>query len=193
MKIKYTKTVFTVFISLIFYSQANSQDTVSRYNNKIDRLSVGLGLGLDYGGIGGQIIGYPQKNIGLFAGGGYALIGIGYNLGIKLRLLPENKLPRVVPYFIGMYGYNTAIKVSSQGYNIDNYNKFFYGPSLGLGFDLYPKHKFSGYWSFNVLVPIRGSDVNHYIDSLENYNGVQFKNKPLPVTISIGYHFVNSK
>ena len=33
-----------------------------------DMFSAGLGLGMDYGGFGANVLFYPQENIGLFAG-----------------------------------------------------------------------------------------------------------------------------
>ncbi len=171
----------TNFISINSYSQDNSANE----STNVDRVAFGLGLGFDYGGIGGHLLAYPQKNIGIFAGAGYALIGLGYNFGLKFRFLPHNKSPRTVPYLIGMYGYSAAIGVSGAS----QYNKFFYGPTFGAGLDLYPKHKKAGYWTLAVMVPVRSADVNNYIDYLKNTQGATFKNSLLPISFSLGFHF----
>jgi len=180
--------IAAIIISNFISIQSQAQDSAAaKYN--VDRTSFGIGLGIDYGGIGGNFLIYPQKNIGIFAGGGYAFIGIGYNVGLKLRLVSDKK-PTVVPYLLAMYGYNTAIKVSDEsGFSlgINNYNKFFYGPSFGVGLDLYSARNNSGYWTFDVIIPVRTADVNNYINYLETTDDITFKNKPLPVLISIAY------
>jgi hypothetical protein len=148
-----------------------------------DNFNIGFGYGLDYGGIGGNLTVYPQKNIGLFVGGGYALAGFGYNAGIKLRLLPNHGTSKVRPYLEGMYGYNAAIVVV----NNTQYNRLFYGPSVGAGLDIGSLAKNKGYLSIAILVPIRSPDANNYIDDLRTNYGVSFANNLLPIAFSIGY------
>jgi hypothetical protein len=55
-------------------------------------INVGIGLGLNYGGIGGRISFVPTEKIDLYAGLGYALIGFGYNIGAHFRMLPEKRV-----------------------------------------------------------------------------------------------------
>jgi hypothetical protein len=151
----------------------------------LDNMSIGLGLGMDYGGIGSSVLIYPQKNIGFFAGLGYAM-EIGFNIGCKLRLIGDKHTSHLYPYLLGMYGYNAIIVVS----NNKQYNKTFYGPTLGFGCDLRSSPKKRSYWTFAVLIPIRGSEVENYMDDLKNNNGVIFKNNLFPITISIGHRFI---
>lgn len=141
---------------------------------------MGLGLGLDYGGIGANFLVYPQKNIGIFAGGGYAIAGFGYNVGTKIRITSASK---VQTYVTAMYGYNTAIYVT----NATQHNKIFYGVSPGFGIDL--RTKPNRYFSFAILVPVRGSDVDDYINTLKGY-GVALESSLPPIGISVGYRFV---
>ncbi|HEY3371699.1 MAG TPA: hypothetical protein VGK10_12660 [Prolixibacteraceae bacterium] len=150
----------------------------------IDRTSFGIGGGFDYGGFGANILIYPQENIGLFGGVGYALAGIGYNVGAKFRIVSRKH--HTDPFAMVMYGYNAAIAVKDGS----QFNKLFYGPSLGIGLDLHSKKSNKGYWSFAVLAPIRGSEVNEYIDDLETNHGVAFQNELPPIAVSIGYRFV---
>ena len=138
-----------------------------------DKASIGPGLGLDYGGIGLNFTLYPQQNIGLFAGFGYAIAGLGYNVGAKYRHIPSNTAT-VLPYLIAMYSYNTAIQVK----NANGFNKHFYGTTVGVGLELHSKSISRGYWTMAMLVPIRDSEVEKYID------------KPWPVTFSIGYRLI---
>ena len=63
--------------------------------------NLGIGLGIDHGGIGLQLQYRPVPPLAFFVGGGYALAGLGYNLGMQVRLLPKKKW---CPYVAGMYG-----------------------------------------------------------------------------------------
>jgi len=83
-----------------------------------------------------------------------------------------------------MYGYNAAIAVT----NSSNYDKLFYGPTLGIELDFHSTRR-SSYWSLALMVPIRSSSVNSYIDDLKKQHGITFKNDLLPIGISIGYWF----
>jgi hypothetical protein len=115
-------------------------------------------------------------------GGGYAIAGLGYNVGMKLRLTPSSSV--VDPHFLAMYGYNAAIYVSGA----TNLNKIFYGPTFGIGIDLHKRSTSKGYWSFTLLVPVRSHDVQAYEDNLKNNYGVSM-NDLLPITFSVGYKF----
>jgi hypothetical protein len=150
-----------------------------------DKISIGLGMGLDYGGFGGNILFYPAPKIGLFAGLGYPLAGVGYNVGVKFRLLTK-KPSKVNAYLMGMYGYNSSIYIQDG----KEYNKLFYGPTFGLGIDTRYNPKKVGYWTFAILIPVRGSDVDAYIDDLKNNHNVEFKNDLFPLGFSVGYRFV---
>ncbi|HLZ17714.1 MAG TPA: hypothetical protein VKQ08_11765 [Cyclobacteriaceae bacterium] len=149
--------------------------------SQVDKATFGLGIGLDYGGFGANFSVYPAKNFGLFGGAGYALAGVGYNVGAKIRFMSETS--RIVPFLNGMYGYNTAFVVT----NATQYNKFFYGPSVGFGFDFH-KPRRNGYLSLGLVIPIRGSDVDNYIADLRS-QGIVISN-PSPVALSIGYRFI---
>jgi len=188
--------VFTAATTTILtprYARAQDYDPV-RVTQKApqlrnyDQLSLGIGLGLDYGGLGGSLMYYPVRNLGVFGGLGYALIGLGYNAGIKLRFLSKRPDPRATPYLTGMYGYNMAVKVKDAG----QYNKFFYGPTFGIGLDTRYKPQRAGYWSFALLVPIRAG-VDKYMDDLTNNYGIHFDSRPPDAAISIGFHFVFHK
>src|SRR5688572_8531002 len=76
------------------------------------KFNLGLGLGLDYGGIGGRITFLPVKRLAIFAGIGYPLVDFGYNIGAQVRFIPDG---RVCPTFGVMYGYNGVIIV--QGFS----------------------------------------------------------------------------
>jgi hypothetical protein len=152
----------------------------------LDKATLGLGLGMDYGGVGANFLIYPNKSIGLFGGVGYAIAGAGFNAGLKYRFLPKKQKASLVPYVLAMYGYNAAVAVS----NMSDLNKIYYGPTLGIGIDLRASLKKKNYWTFALLIPIRDPAVNDYIDNLEDNMGVDFTSKLIPIGISIGYRII---
>src|SRR4051812_46148767 len=93
------------------------------------RLYFGVGIGLDYGGLGLQAEFLPIKNLGLFIGGGYNLVSPAYNFGLSLKLMPDKKL---TPVIMAMYGYNAAMKIRSWtgSYVLE---KSYYGITAGAG------------------------------------------------------------
>ncbi|MCP4311140.1 MAG: hypothetical protein GY790_07760 [Bacteroidetes bacterium] len=177
---------FLLVACISLQAQDGKQSVPFQTNSPIDKISIGLGVGLDYGGIGGNLSFYPVQSLGIFGGAGYALAGVGVNGGLKYRYIPKKPDARVRPYALAMYGYNAAIAVL----NAYQYNKLFYGPTLGAGVDIMRKSMRRGYWSLAVLVPFRGDEVNDYIEDLENSHGADFSNSLLPVTITLGYKYI---
>ncbi|MBI2269987.1 MAG: hypothetical protein HYU69_06455 [Bacteroidetes bacterium] len=152
-----------------------------------DKAAIGLGVGLDLGGIGANVLVYPgRKNLGFFAGTGYAIAGVGFNAGIKFRIKFNKDFAVAVPYVLAMYGYNAAITVK----NAESYNRVFYGPSFGLGIDIRSKPSGKRYVSLSFIVPVRNSDVYDYINYLKSNSPVVFKNQLMPVVLSIGYRII---
>lgn len=181
-----------IMIAVFFFAFAKpalSQRSISQQVTPApgDKFSIGFGFGQDYGGFGIHAIVYPQQNIGLFGGFGYAIAGAGYNAGVKLRLLPNQGNAAVSPFIVGMYGYNAAIAIT----NNSQYNKIYYGTTFGAGIDVANRSRGTakGYFSLAIMVPVRSPDVDAYIDYLKS-NGVDFKNNLLPITFSIGYKFI---
>lgn len=165
--------------------QSKASDRLNSQKN-FDKFSFAIGVGLDYGGLGGNFLFCPKKNIGIFAGEGFNLVGFGLNAGLKLRLMAEKPDSKLSPCILGMYGYNTAILVS----NGTQYDKLFYGPTLGIGLDYRFRQEKIGYWSFAILLPIRSSEVKNYIDELKNDDQINFNNRLCPIGLSIGYRFI---
>ncbi|MEZ5105768.1 MAG: hypothetical protein R2757_14810 [Draconibacterium sp.] len=178
---------FLALLCAIFITSfLNAQNVDSIQVVTIDKTSLGLGIGMDHGGFGANFMYCPTQSVGLFAGAGYAIAGLGINAGVKVRFISKSPSAKASAFGLLMYGYNAAIGVS----NAREYNKLFYGPTLGVGMDLRsPKNK-KGYWSVALLLPIRSSDVNDYMDDLESYHGVEFKTGLVPVGISVGYRFI---
>jgi hypothetical protein len=163
----------------------NAQDEVPP-SYMPDKISFGLGGGLDFGGFGGNLLVYPNKNLGLFLGGGYALAGLGVNVGAKVRFISAKPNAKVNTYLLMMYGYNAAVAVSGN----TDLSRLFYGPSAGIGFEMRPRPYRPGYLTIALLVPFRSSEVDDYMDHLENSHGVQFQNELFPIAFSLGYRFI---
>ncbi len=165
----------------------NSQKNTQSKPVISEQASVGVGSGLDYGGIGAHISYYPQKNLGLFLGLGDAIAGFGYNAGLKLKFLADRNYT-VSPYIVGMYGYYAAVDVT----NATQLNKLFYGPTIGFGLDFRFNRESNGYWSVALLIPIRNTDPQNYINNLVNNDGATSVASLSPVSFSIGYNFIFS-
>ncbi len=184
MTVSETEDIELVNYKLDDFNEIADTGNIASPSNDI--ASLGLGMGLDYGGFGGNLQLNLHPSLGLFLGGGYALAGFGYNAGFRLNFSSRVRFKPVTPYLTAMYGYNTAIKVE----NAENFNKLFYGPTVGFGIDYKARPGKSGYWSFALLIPIRSGEVDEYIDNLKNNYGVEFKNELLPFGISVGYRFI---
>lgn len=180
------KSIYLWLVSAFLGAASFAQQTDSKWPIHNDKFSLGLGIGMDYGGIGGKVLFYPQQNIGVFGGLGYAFVGPGYNAGLKVRIVTPTYTQRVAPYFTGMYGYNVVIKVKNAG----QYDKMYYGFTAGFGLDMYAKKARKGYWTLALTVPIRGAEVKDYITDLEENHGVVFTRDLLPVGFSFAYHIV---
>jgi hypothetical protein len=154
--------------------------------DRIDEASLGFGMGMDYGGFGVNLLYYPNRSIGVFGAGGYALAGFGYNVGLKGRFLAGKRTYGVYPYLQAMYGYHAAVYVT----NATQYNKLFYGFTCGAGIDYRHKPGSKGYWSLGLLVPFRSPDVDTYMDDLEQNHGVVFKNRLPAVGFSFGWRLI---
>jgi hypothetical protein len=170
------KQYFLLFVLSILFNLHLKAQEVTGNEWRPESFSMGPGAGLDYGGFGVQMIAYPQKNVGLFFGGGCALAGFGYNVGVKLR--GQKVGGAVDPFFMAMYGYNAAV----YGQGDKDLNQIFYGPSMGLGVDLHRRRNSLGYWSFAIIVPFRTTDAVDWA----HQHGYAFS----PIDLSVGYKFM---
>jgi hypothetical protein len=178
------RSLFLFLIMLLIFTVRAEAQVAAPELPENDIISAGLGVGLDYGGLGANLLVYPQKNIGLFAGVGYAFVAMGYNGGVKLRLTTPKS--SVDPYILAMYGYNTAFMVSGAA----EYNRLFNGPSFGIGIDLGQKPGKFGYWALAILVPIRSTEFDDYKQDLINRGIIEENVFMLPIAFSFGYRFV---
>jgi hypothetical protein len=149
---------------------------------KNPKLYLGMGTGFDYGGIvGGKVEYLPVKQIGVFAGAGYNLLSLGWNVGGTFKISPDK---RFSPNLMVMYGYNGVLV--GTDYISDEYEMTSYGITVGANFDLRigRKHKISA----GLLVPIRSSEFRDNYDAAENDSRLEIT-PLLPIGITIGYNF----
>jgi len=91
--------VLAIIISLFTGNYAFSQ----LYEQKV---YLGPGLGLDYGGLGIKVEYLPIKYVGIYGGVGYNFLSVGWNVGATVKILPDK---RVSPNVMAFYGYNAAL------------------------------------------------------------------------------------
>ena len=145
----------------------------------LEKFNIGVGLGIDYGGIGARATYQPVKRLGVFGSLGYNLNSAGYNVGAQLRFPTKTR----VDWFIsGMYGYNGVVKIKSDKVTKTTY----YGPSLGGGIELKIGKNRKSFFSFELIVPFRPQAMDDAIHDLRSLGyTVQ---SPLPFAYSVGYH-----
>ncbi len=163
-KIFLATTFFTVVVSTTFAQKQQPQQLKAYNYSHGPKVSMGVGFGLDYGGIGMKAELLPTGGgLGIFAGIGYNLAKLGYNIGVSIRPFVNAKLQ---PFVMAMYGYNGVIH-----YEYDNATYVNYGLSGGIGGELKVNKRQDRLYAA-ILYPFR--------------DGVY----PMPVTFSLGFNFL---
>ncbi len=179
-----SRVLFLIFciIHVTFHINAQFNDNIPTFR---DKLTLGVGAGYDYGGLGGNFLFYPFNGIGLFVGAGHTFADFGYSAGIKIRFIQKKQSSKINLYTFCMYGYNACI----LALNASQYNKIFYGYSVGIGFDYRTSLTKMNYWSIDFLIPFRNPDAYDYYDDLSNNPNVNLMGYFFPVGFSFGYRF----
>ena len=129
-------------------------------------LSVGLGLGLDYGVIGIRFSALTNRRIGLFGA-----LGAEYNVGIDIKFQPRKLSSGFVT---AMYGYHGAL--TSYGTTVR-----YHGFSAGLGVRVRAARSARNYFTLCVIVPFRSDEFKRLANPSEL--------NALPVLLSLGFNF----
>lgn len=169
-----------------FTLKMDAQDNIPKVN-RYDGTSIGLGYGPDFGNLGIAILHYGRnKHVGVFGGVGSTPAGIAFDGGIKLRLLSSKYKAKVNPFLLGMYSYTTFVYMKDD----PQFDKIFYGPSVGIGYDLKFRPSSRGFWSFAIILPLDNSKVTEYMQYLtKNYN-IEILSQPSTFRYSIGYRYL---
>lgn len=181
LKIKILLTV-----AIFFCLQSTAQDTASKKNiiqseqKKFPNFVIyaGVGLGIDYAGLGGKVEYVPIKWVGTFLSAGYNFFEWTTVVGVSGKLLPDFI---VQPVILGMYGYNGAIIVSNK----PELSKTYYGFSAGAGAEIKfgkQKHKLT----FEIIKPFRSNEFMNYYNKLDKDPSLSFSNKLKDYSLTIG-------
>jgi hypothetical protein len=173
------KKIVLILVSMCIVSNTFSQVT-EKMKTGFPEFNLGAGIGMDYGGIGGRITLVASPRFEFFGAIGYNLLGVGFNGGVDLRILPQSHF---CPFVGAMYGYNAVIKVEGAS----QYNKTYYGPSFAAGLEIWGRNR-PNFFNIELILPVRSSAFHDDYDNLKNNSGIVFKNDIFPVAFSIGYH-----
>lgn len=147
------------------------------------KLYLGAGTGQVYGGLIGLNFSFePVKGLGVMAGGGYFLAGLGYNGGVYYRFLADKK---VNPLVYGLFGTNAAIKVVGT----NEYDKLYIGPSFGAGTIFKVGRGGKNRLFLGVHYMLRSKDFDRDIEIVNDDPRVDGLTRPLPVSFNFGFHF----
>jgi hypothetical protein len=162
------RLLFTAHVLLLTALAASAQN--------VDKpMLIGPGIGIDHGGLGARLDVQLTRHVGITAGAGYNLAGVGWNLGAVARLRAEHRLR---PYATALYGYNFALRLN------DVYGRYasgtnYYGPSFGGGVELWSNGG-GRFLHFGLLVPIRTDEARSW---------AAFYDAPIwPVLVTCGVH-----
>ncbi len=166
----------------------NSNETQpSKEKSKYERhyVDLGVGFGLDYGGlVGAKVAWLPIPYVSVFAAGGYYLFGFGWNAGATWHILPSTSRYSLRPNIKLMYGVNGGTMVTGA----DKYNKMFYGVTPGAGLEImFGKSKRNGL-DFDLNIPIHGQDFRDQLDAMKADPAISGVKDPWPVALSLGFH-----
>ncbi len=153
----------------------------SSATDEFKKAYFGMGLGLDYGGLGFQAEFLPIKYVGIFAAGGYNFNGIGFNAGASFKAFPNAK---ITPTVIGMYGYNAVIVVKGA----TKYNKTYFGPTVGIGGELKVGRR-DNKLRIALFYPFRNEKFENDYDAIKADPYIKMDQEMLPIAYSIGFNF----
>lgn len=151
-------------------------------------LDVGVGYGVDYGGLVGikaSFIAFPRLSI--FVGGGSAdktLHHSGWNAGVAAHLLPRNSKYRIRPNIKVMYGIN-GVTLCEE---VPVYDKRFTGITPGFGIELRMGEKRTSGIDVNLNFPLRSSDFKNQILLIKINDKVESVKEPRAMEVSVGIH-----
>lgn len=189
MKYIFKKIAFCGLAASLSLSSFAQKNKVA-LNDQYSKFHLGLGAGMDYGGIGFKAEYLPIKYLGIFGAIGYNFKDPGVNASVQFRPLPDAKFE---PFLIAMYGYNAVISVKGDSYLLDQYglrgvNKTYYGFTTGIGGELKVGRKKNRLY-FGLLLPFRSQEFKDNYDIFKNSPYLEKKTEILPIGISVGFNW----
>jgi hypothetical protein len=172
----------TVFILMFIVGGINAQvvDSIKIEQPSKKGFYLGIGFGLDYGGIGAKLEYVPIKHFGVFAAAGYNLAKIDWNAGLSYCINPN----KATSYkLIAMYGYNGVLDIKG-GYADKTIVSHGFTPGVGVDVRL----RRGSTLSIELFVPIRSSEFMDEYDRINNDQNYTIS-QLIPVAFSIGYNF----
>ena len=166
----------SIIIGFVFLFVGN---TLLAQTNE-QKIYIGAGVGLDYGGIiGGKIEYLPEKHLGLFVGLGSNLYSLGWNLGASYKILPDMKIS---PNLMAFYGCNAILRVEG----IQTYNVTSNGFTIGGNLDIKVNSK-GDKLSIGLFFPFRSDYFNDYY----NRPDIEIKREITSIVISVGFNLLS--
>lgn len=169
------------FLFMATTFSAVAQDIPTKNDKEHNSIFLGLGAGLDYGGIGAKIEYLPVKNIGIFAGLGYNLKDAGWNIGASYKIKASERVSINPMVF---YGYNGVLKVDGAS----EYDMVSHGVSFGVNVDINVGDN-GNKVSLGLYVPIRSKKFMDNYDAVKDDPYVKIENDLIPIAIGIGYNW----
>jgi hypothetical protein len=172
-------------IDVSAYNSTASESSTSSKKPTAHFMDLGVGLGLDYGGIVGlNIAVIPIPYVSIFAAAGWEIVSLGWNVGAKIHIIPQTSKHIFRMNLKVMYGVNGATTVIGAS----EYDKVFLGVTPGVGLEfMFGRTKSNGF-DFDLNFPIHGKDFQDQLDRMENDPIVGSVSAPLPFAFSLGYH-----
>jgi hypothetical protein len=183
--------VVLIFISNMMFSQENPipvrDESISKapVRTEIHRFDLGVGLGIDYGGVLGIQAGFiPVKHLVVYGAAGYYMIGFGWQVGVKGMIISEEPKHAFRPFLKGSFGTNSVIVVDGNS----DYDKIYTGFTVGIGAEIrFGKKKKNGF-DLELNVPLRTGDFWVDYNRMKNDPSMEVTNEPIPIAFSIGFH-----
>lgn len=160
-------------------------DTNSYKNFYSTYSDVGIGIGLDYGGLCGVKYTFiPTKYTPIFFSLGYILFDVGFNFGVQLNILPYNSKHNIRPHLKLMYGRNRGIEVKGA----NHFNKLFLGYTFGGGLEFrFGKHKDVGF-NIDICIPHQSEKFKNYYNEITKIKQIEIIRPLTKYTFSVGIH-----
>ena len=160
--------------------EGDTGDKTLVFNHKYE---IGVGFGLDYGGVFGMQFGFaPIKHLVIFGAAGYHMVDFGWEAGVKGLLIRKTSEKVFRPFLKVMYGTNSVFTAEDT----DRYDKVYRGFTAGIGAEFrFGQQKHHGF-NVDLNIPIRTQEFWDDCDYLES---IGYSLNYLPVAASVGYHY----